>query len=414
MKVVKFENGMTVIAHYMPIDVEVVYMLYNVGAKNERPGMYGGSHLVEHMLFRRIEGLKASIDELLDPIGGYNNGVTDYDYTAYIEIVPVEHFELALEIERLRMTNAVFDPAEFELERRIVLSEFDMYESDTDFKLAYRASLLAWDTHPYRYMVIGVRRDLERVSRDELYSYYRRYYNPSNAILTCVGGIEEDKAVNLAMRYFVNLESWGVKGHVEPWSDGVTGRVRIRLRAAKGELPRILIAFRLPGMLNRDEFKMSIVTDFVLSGGRPYVRSWTSRETHSIARSARLYRLVEEGLASKVSSNYDLTLMDGLYLVYAYEVRDFDKVTERLVEIACEPLRPDEAEAVKRRIISFMYYMTDSASKAAQAYAIGQFAYGDPKAFLALMREIVEFDPREYQEFIERVIDKALITVEYG
>ncbi|WP_054853760.1 insulinase family protein [Vulcanisaeta distributa] len=151
------------------------------------------------MLFRRIEGIKGSVDELIEGgVGGYFNGFTNYDYTAYVEVLPTEYAELGFEIESKRMVNAVFDPSEFELERKIVLSEFDMNENDPDFRLMYRASMIAWDTHPYRYAVIGLRSDLNRVSRDELFRYYRRYYNPSNAVLVVVGGLSEDKATELA------------------------------------------------------------------------------------------------------------------------------------------------------------------------------------------------------------------------
>ncbi|WP_054856934.1 pitrilysin family protein [Vulcanisaeta sp. JCM 16159] len=113
-------------------------------------------------------------------------------------MLPTEYAELGFEIESKRMVNAAFDPSEFELERKIVLSEFDMNENDPDFRLMYRASMIAWDTHPYRYSVIGLRDDLNRVSRDELFRYYRRYYNPDNAVLVVVGGLSEDKATELA------------------------------------------------------------------------------------------------------------------------------------------------------------------------------------------------------------------------
>ncbi|WP_446752610.1 M16 family metallopeptidase [Vulcanisaeta sp. JCM 16161] len=413
LHVSRLGNGLTVIAHHMPVDVAAIYAFYNVGAKNEYPGIFGGSHLVEHMLFRRIEGLRGSVDELVEGVGGYFNGFTNYDYTAYVEVLPVEYAELGFEIESKRMINAVFDDGEFELERRIVLSEFDMNENDPDFRLMYRASMIAWDTHPYRYAVIGLRSDLNRVSRDELFRYYRRYYNPGNAVLVVVGGLGEDKAVELANKYFGGIEPGGESGVVKPWDDGLQGRVRVELKALSGETPRLLIAFKVPGAHDIDGLRKTILTDFIISGDRAFAYGLTSREPMAVPRSSRLYRLVEEGLGDAVYSYYEVTYMNNLYSIIIYNVKDPDKAIMRVEELLAERPSEDELGFARERIMARLVFSTDSPSKLAQIYGLSQLFMGDPGKLISVIEDSTKLGASEYVDFVNNLLSRS-ISVIYG
>ncbi|ADY01753.1 peptidase M16 domain protein [Vulcanisaeta moutnovskia 768-28] len=404
----RLSNGLTVIVHHMPIDVAAIYVFYNVGAKNEYPGIFGGSHLVEHMLFRKIEGLRGSVDELVEGVGGYFNGFTNYDYTVYVEVLPAEYAELGFEIESKRMTNAVFDPSEFELERKIVLSEFDMNENDPDFRLVYRASMIAWDVHPYRYAVAGLRSDLNRVSRDELFRYYRRYYNPGNAVLVVVGGLGEDKAVELANKYFGSIEPGGESGVIKPWDDGLQGRVRVELKALSGETPRLLIAFKVPGAHDIDGLRKTILADFIISGDRAFTYGLTSREPMVVPRSSRLYRLVEEGLGDAVYSYYEVTYMNNLYSIIIYNVKDPDRAIMRVEELIAERPSEDELGFARERIMARLVFSTDSPSKLAQIYGLSQLFMGDPGRLISVIEDATKSDTSEYIDFVNNLLNRSI------
>lgn len=397
----------------MPVEVEAVYMFYNVGAKNEYPGIFGGSHLVEHMLFRRIEGLRSSVDELVEGVGGYFNGFTNYDYTAYVEVLPLEFAELGFEIESKRMVGAVFDPSEFELERRIVLSEFDMGENDPEFRLMYRASMIAWDIHPYRYMVIGLRDDLNKVSRDELFKYYRRYYNPSNAILVAVGGLSEDKVMELARRYFGGIMSSGEGGAIKPWDEGLKGKARVEIKASQNEISRLLYTFKVPGLYDINGFKRIVLMDFVLSGDRAFTYGLTAREPMAIPRSARLYRLVEEELGSAVYSYYEPTFMNNLYSIIIYDIKDPDRVIRRLEELIMKRPSEDELSFAKERILARLSFSMDSPSKLAQLYGLSQVLTGDSNTLIKAIEESIRLGAEDYVSFVNEALNTS-ISVVYG
>ena len=127
--------------------------------------------------------------ESITRLGGRWNGYTWIDQTYYAATVPREKLGLVLDIEADRMTAAVFDPREFDKERASVIAELRSY--DDPQSLLYDAVLAAsFELHPYRHNTIGWLTDVEQVTRDEAFRFYRRFYHPSNAVLAVVGDVD--------------------------------------------------------------------------------------------------------------------------------------------------------------------------------------------------------------------------------
>ena len=405
-------NGLRVVVeHISSSPVEAIYMFYNVGAKNEHEGIFGGSHLVEHVLFRRIKGLDKSIDEIVEGVGGYFNGFTSFDFTAYVEVLPVDKAELGFMIESMRMRGALFLNEEFELERRIVLSEFDMHENDEEFRMALIASRKMWSTHPYRHLVIGVRRDLESVTRDQLYEYYQAYYNPGNSTLVCVGGLREDDAVKLAEKYFSSIEPGGKVGSTTPWDEDSEEFVKVSVRGPS-KVRRMLIMLKAPG-LHSPNYPSFILTDFIIAGDRQPVYGLTAPEPVSVPRFSRLYRLVEEGLASSVVTDYSLTYMNGPYFVVLRDVKDFEKALDRFIEIVSEEPKDDELESAKARIKARASSMLDSPSKLGQAYGLGSILFNEPHRLIDLYNSALKAGSDDFKSTV-KFMTRSIVVVQYG
>ncbi|MFN3421208.1 MAG: M16 family metallopeptidase, partial [Armatimonadota bacterium] len=201
-------NGLKVLiapSHHAP--VVSVWAFYRVGSRCEQVGITGISHWVEHMLFKGTPKFpKGQIARLIQKHGGTLNGHTTYDHTAYFETLPKENWLIALDIEADRMTNALFDPQETELERGVILSELEMYENHPEHRLFTEVIATAFLVHPYRNPIVGWRCDLERMTRDDLYEYYRRFYAPNNAFLVLSGDITPEEALPEVEKRFGELQ----------------------------------------------------------------------------------------------------------------------------------------------------------------------------------------------------------------
>lgn len=180
------------------------YIHYGVGAKHEVPGITGSSHFLEHMMFKGAKDFgKGSFDRLIEGNGGVSNAYTSNDATVYHENLPIEALEITLKMEADRMQNLLLDPQEFLAEKDVVLEERKMrYENSPKGQLFIRTMTVMYEGTPYGTPVIGSIEDIKRVSRDEVFEYFKKYYAPNNAVLMIAGDISDGKTLKMIENIF--------------------------------------------------------------------------------------------------------------------------------------------------------------------------------------------------------------------
>src|SRR5919199_3605933 len=199
-----FDNGLNVLVqeeHTAPL--ASVWCWYKVGSKDERPGLTGVSHWVEHMNFKGTTNIpRDQVKGIIEQYGGSWNGYTWIDQTTYLETATRDALDHMLFIEAERMANCLYDPTDCESERTVIISELQGGENDPDQLLDQEVTATAFKAHTYRHPTIGWLTDLRTMTRDDLYGYYRRHYVPNNATLVIVGDIDVDDALRRAEHYF--------------------------------------------------------------------------------------------------------------------------------------------------------------------------------------------------------------------
>ena len=100
------------------------------------------------------------------------------------------------------MANGLYEPAECESERTVIISELQGGENDPDQLLDTEVTATAFRAHPYRHPTIGWLDDLRSMTRDDLYGHYRRFYIPNNATLVVVGDVDADDVLRRAAKHF--------------------------------------------------------------------------------------------------------------------------------------------------------------------------------------------------------------------
>src|SRR3954462_233863 len=194
MRSTTLDNGLKVLIreeHTAPL--ASVWCWYKVGSKDERPGLTGVSHWVEHMNFKGTTNIpRDQVKGIIEQFGGSWNGYTWIDQTTYLETATRDALDRMLFIEAERMANGLFDPADCESERTVIISELQGGDNDPEQQLDTEVTAAAFKVHPYHHPTIGWQSDLETMTRDDLYGHYRRYYVPSNATLVIVGAVDTD------------------------------------------------------------------------------------------------------------------------------------------------------------------------------------------------------------------------------
>jgi len=201
---IELKNGLEVITlEDFSCPIVAVQLWYHVGSKNERPDRQGFAHMFEHMMFKGTDrvGLSEHFD-LVNSVGGTNNGYTSFDKTVYLETLPADQLALALWLEAERMAFLKIDQENFDTERKVVEEELRLKHSRPYGTLMEKLATQLYKTHPYRWMPIGNISHLRTSSVPELRDFWTRFYVPNNAVLIIVGAVKHADAQQLARKYF--------------------------------------------------------------------------------------------------------------------------------------------------------------------------------------------------------------------
>jgi zinc protease len=311
------DNGLRVLiqsVHAAPL--ATVWCWYRVGSRDEIPGLTGVSHWVEHMNFKGTANIpRDRIKGIIEQYGGYWNGYTWIDETTYTETATREALDHMLFIEAERMESCLYDPAECESERTVIISELQGGENDPEQLLDQELTATAFRAHGYRHPTIGWLSDLQTMTRDDLFGHYRRFYAPNNATLVIVGDVDTADAMSAVVKRFDRLAPRGVARRPCTAEPEQLGERRISI-AREGTTAYLRIGFHAPAVSHQD-FLPLLVLDAVLTGAKG-LNLWASFRTPPPQRSARLYHaVVNSGLASAVSGALLPTQEPFLYTISA-------------------------------------------------------------------------------------------------
>jgi zinc protease len=295
-------NGITLLVQpdrSAPVVAVVTHV--RAGFFDEPDRWIGISHVLEHMFFKGTgrRGVGAIARETKGA-GGYLNASTTYDHTSYFTVLPATGLETALDIQSDALRNSVIDSAELERELQVIIQEAKR-KLDTPSAGAYETlHQVMFDRHRIRRWRIGHEEELARLSRDDLWAYYRSRYVPSRTIVSIVGAIDPDRALTLVQAAY---QDWApAPGATDP-SPEEPSRREVRARTLRGDVSQGQLAFgwRTVPPLHPDAVALDLAAA-VLGSGRG---SW-------------LYRRVREpGLATGIAAhNYAPTEL-GIFSVTA-------------------------------------------------------------------------------------------------
>jgi zinc protease len=350
VKVHNLENGLKILLvedHNIPS--VALYTFFRVGSRNERPGLTGVSHFIEHMMFNGTPKVgPGEFDRRMEFQGGRNNAFTSDDMTGYTDWFPPAALEAMIEMEADRIQGLALVPEVLESERGVIASERRLgVENDNDAILNENVRATAIMAHPYHWDVIGWMSDILSWRRDEVMAYYRTYYAPGNAILIVVGDIDPAKTLGLIQKYYGPIKASPAPppvSTVEPPQMG-TKTVIIRKEA---QAPSFLAVWHAPRAKDADYLPLAILAKPLLEG-----------------ESSRLYRRLvrEEELAIDVGGGIQETI-DPLLFSINVKPRpgvDLDKIDrvieEELAKVKAEGITPQEY-AKAMNIIRNDFYMS--------------------------------------------------------
>jgi zinc protease len=241
---------------------------------------------------------REEMTDIVERHGGFWNGYTWIDQTTYVSTADRGALDDLLLLESERMAACLYDQAECESERTVIISELQGSENDPDQLLETEVTAAAMKVHPYRHPTIGWKSDLETMTCEELKAHYATYYAPDNAAIVIAGDIDPDDALGRVAQAFGALRPSGVVRPARTSEPAQEGERRVVLERP-GHVAYVKLAYHAPAFTH-DDFAPALVLDAILTGAKG-LNLWCSFKPGGAQRRSRLYRaLVERSLASAV------------------------------------------------------------------------------------------------------------------
>ena len=363
IEVLEFEldNGLKVLIyedHFAPVVSTQIH--YRVGSYYEQKGQTGISHLLEHMAFKGTEkyGPK-EYNRIIEEAGGYENAYTSVDRTVYYANLRSDRYEIELELEAERMQNLLISPEEFIPEKAVVMEERRLRENDPYSSLYEQLDLVSYSYHPYRNPIIGFMSDIERITRDDVYAWYRQNYNPANALIVLAGDVDPDEAFNLVKKHYGGIEGSPVPEaeYVEPPQ---RGERRFVLKKHVQQ-PALAIYYHTIPVDHPDMYVLDVIS-MILSSG------YSSRFEQNLVRT--------KGIATAINTYHQNLKYGGGFTIIAIPQAGVDITTlEQEIYGEIEDLKNTlvsqaELDKAKNQALAQAVYQQDSPERI--GYSIGQ------------------------------------------
>jgi zinc protease len=359
--------------------------------------------MLEHLTFKHTDIYKpGDFDRIVDEAGGRNNGFTSTFYSGYYEDLARDRWELGMKLEAARMGRCVFPDSEFASEHQVVTEERRLGDNRPISALWEQFEATAFLANPQRNPTIGWMDDVRRFTAQAVRDWYRRYYNPANAVLVVAGDVRPDDVRAKAAKYFGRIKGVPVDlpdyYDAEPEQNGER-RIVVRRRVSQ---PSLLMGFRSPGIRDSLSYAAEVAAGILGSG-----------------RSSRLYQrlVVKDGIASSAGVWNSVQRDPGLLqlsitpMAESLIPRIEAAVAEEVARMRTELVSDRELQRVRNATLAGRMFDTDDISDVAGALAATHIIYGNWREYERYPAAIEAVTAEGVRAFCGQYLKQDLLTV---
>ncbi|MBK9518072.1 MAG: insulinase family protein [Anaeromyxobacter sp.] len=402
----RLQNGLTLVVHEdHKAPIVAVNVWYHVGSKNERPGRTGFAHLFEHLVFNGSEHFNDDYFKVLERLGATDmNGTTDTDRTNYFQNVPVASLDTVLWMESDRMGHLLgaIDQARLDEQRGVVQNEKRQRDNQPYGRVYDLMAPLQYPPgHPYSWTTIGSMEDLNAASLDDVKTWFKTWYGPSNATLVVAGDVKPEDVKARVERFFGDLPPGPPLDRPAVWVAKRTGEQRQELQDRVPQA-RVYLSWNTPEWGAPDGDLLDLAGQVLSSG-----------------KTSRLYkRLVyDEQIATSVMAGQWTRELGSSFMIVATVKPGGDPAAvERAARqelsrlIAQGPTKDEVARARTEQVAGFIRGVERIGGFGGKSdvLAENQVYGGDPGAYRARLQRALAATPAEIQGAARRWLSDGL------
>ena len=387
------KNGLRVIVKRMEGLLSVTMgVLVGTGAAYETDSEDGISHFIEHMQFKGTPTRTAfEISDAFDALGAQVNAFTGKDMTCYYAKATSDHAAESFALLADLFLNANFPEEEMVREKGVVLEEINMDEDSPEDLCLDLLARAAFGHANYGRNILGPAKNVEGFTREDLFTYKKKRYCPSNIVVSFAGNIQIEEAMELAEKYFGALDNTPLEAREKQ----VLWHTQTLFK--KKPIEQAHFAFAFPTVSRDTDMVPAVqVMNAILGGGM----------------SSRLFKRVREelGLAYSVYSYTSHYAETGLMTVYAgvnpQKAEDAAKAVKDVIEAFKKGgVTEEEFARGREQLKSSSIFSQENTSSQMLLYGRNLLYSNEVYDFEQRMAEISALKREDIQRAIEESLD---------
>lgn len=388
----KLDNGMRLILLEKPgFHRSLFMMVIPAGALNIQEETDGNrvvhpsgvAHYLEHQMFQ-LNG--EDVTGAFAAMQAQTNAYTSYERTCYY-FTTNGAYEKPLKLLMDFVLNLEISDKSVNKERGIILSEYNMYEQDPDMRLVREMMRSLFHTFPMKLDILGTPEDIESMQVEDLESFYRTYYDPSQVTLIAIGGFDssrlEDQIKELAVNYPAKLEKTPSLVFDQESDELVRENYELEMDV---EIPYAMLGVKMKpeGTLeenDRKDWMLNLWLTGTFSGFNPHYEDWIRQG------------ILNYGADAEADLNDKYAIL--LFSTQTEKPQEFYALCKEILEKR-EPLSEKTFQAVKTHYIAQTLREVDSFDALASQHARWSQGGLDPLEEIALLESLEAGQVNDY------------------
>lgn len=389
IKKITLSNGLRILLAPQPQSMAAsVLILVEAGSEYETKRESGVSHFLEHMMFKGTTNRPqvGQISEELDALGAQSNAFTGQEYTGYWAKAAAKKLPKILDIVCDLYLNPIFNPAEIEKERGVIIEEINMDEDRLPRKASEVLGSLLYGDQPAGWSIAGDKATLGKLFKKEIAKYRDARYVMSGTVVVVAGAFNEKKALEQIKASFAELPRRRAGAKKKTTEKQAKPKVAVHFKKDAGQ-SHCAIAFRAFDLFDKRRYAIQVMGN-ILGGGM----------------SSRLFKRVREelGAAYYIHADADLSLDHGTFDIAVGAEHSKTQIVLRAILEECRRLRDElvpekELQKSKDHMIGGVVLGLETADDLAGFYGMQEILTKKlvpPEKLIAMIKAITAEDVR--------------------
>lgn len=371
-------SGLRIVHRQCESRVEYCGVTVNAGSRDERRGLHGIAHFIEHTIFKGTRFHKASfILNRMEEIGGELNAYTTKEETVVYTISPAGGFRRGATLLGEIVCHSIFPAAEIEREREVVADEIDSYDDTPSEAVFDYFDEYFFKNSSLAHNILGTSQSIKGFTPDICRKFLEEYYTAPNMVFFYMGPESAENVFNIVSTSFSDLpQQHAPLKRISPKKN----RRFDTIKEISSHQAHTVIGAKIPGLNSLERYPMALLSNILGGPGMNSLLNVALRE--------------KRGLVYTVDAQANLYTDCGAFTIYFGCDHDDVAKCRRLIanlldRLAQSPLTPHKLEAAKRQYLGQCVVSSENREQEALSMGRAVLRFNEVRSFEEIKEQIM-------------------------